>query len=158
MGAPIFMAGASPRLLWFPVVVCRRRPDNVLESLFHAISLMAIFIIAWGVGIYYFLVKQKHVSTTLTSYAFWQRFCSLFQLLSGFYLNRIVFVGAFYHFTGGLCLSVRMRFFIANEIDASDFVLRNSSWNCEHCFHYSYDWFYYIFLYFLFLLGSISHN
>lgn len=35
-------------------------PDNIARSLFHAISLMAIFIIAWGVGILlFFLVKQK---------------------------------------------------------------------------------------------------
>lgn len=61
-------------------------PDNIARSLFHAISLMAIFIIAWGVGILlFFLVKQKDVFTTLASYAFfWQRFCSLFQLLSSF--------------------------------------------------------------------------
>lgn len=74
-------------------------PDNIARSLFHAISLMAIFIIAWGVGILLFLVKQKHVSTTLASYAF---FGSGFVLYSNCYrvfsLNRIVFVGAFLSF------------------------------------------------------------
>lgn len=61
-------------------------PDNIARSLFHAISLMAIFIIAWGVGILlFFLVKQKARIHDLSFLRlFWQRFCSLFQLLSSF--------------------------------------------------------------------------
>ncbi|EJC0873512.1 hypothetical protein MX136_004610, partial [Salmonella enterica] len=35
-------------------------PDNIARSLFHAISLMAIFIVAWGAGIFlFFVVKRK---------------------------------------------------------------------------------------------------
>ncbi|SUI20535.1 putative inner membrane protein [Salmonella enterica subsp. salamae] len=61
-------------------------PDNIARSLFHAISLMAIFIIAWGVGILlFFVVKQKARINDLSFLRlFLQLFCSLFQLLSNF--------------------------------------------------------------------------
>ncbi len=42
------------RVLWFPWWYVGVGPDNIARSLFHAISLMAIFIIAWGVGILLF--------------------------------------------------------------------------------------------------------
>lgn len=131
-------------------------PDNIARSLFHAISLMAIFIIAWGVGILlFFLVKQKarihdlsFLRLFLAAVLFFIPIVIEFSLLTESFLWELFFIILLV----ALCLSVGMRFysklmpvicFYATQLGA------------KALFHYSYAWFYYIFFYIFFFCWNL---
>lgn len=104
MGERLFLWLGRLRVLWFPWWYVGVGPDNIARSLFHAISLMAIFIIAWGVGILlFFLVKQKarihdlsFLRLFLAAVLFFIPIVIEFSLLTESFLWEL-----FYHFTGG---------------------------------------------------------
>ncbi|EHW9504635.1 hypothetical protein K3M47_004548, partial [Salmonella enterica] len=110
-------------------------PDNIARSLFHAISLMAIFIIAWGVGILlFFLVKQKarihdisFLRLFLAAVLFFIPIVIEFSLLTESFLWELFFIILLV----ALCLSVGMRFY-SKLMPVICFT--QLSWVRRHCF------------------------
>ncbi|ELL0452475.1 hypothetical protein RWF84_004582, partial [Salmonella enterica] len=90
-------------------------PDNIARSLFHAISLMAIFIVAWGAGIFlFFVVKRKtHINDLsflrlfLAAILFFIPIVIEFSILTSSFLWELFFAVLLV----ALCLSVGMRFY-----------------------------------------------
>lgn len=83
MGERLFLWLGVSAYYGFPWWYVGVGPDNIARSLFHAISLMAIFIVAWGAGIFlFFVVKRKtHINDLSFLRLFWQLFYFSFQLL-----------------------------------------------------------------------------
>lgn len=135
MGERLFLWLGSLRVLWFSVVVCRCWPRQIARSLFHAISLMAIFIVAWGGGILlFFVVKQKaHINNLsflrlfLAAISFFIPIVIEFSILTNSFLWELFFVVLLV----ALFLSVGMRFY-SKLMPVICFT--QLSWVRRHCF------------------------
>ncbi|EKA6374462.1 hypothetical protein OL084_004717, partial [Salmonella enterica] len=110
-------------------------PDNIARSLFHAISLMAIFIVAWGAGIFlFFVVKRKtHINDLsflrlfLAAILFFIPIVIEFSILTSSFLWELFFAVLLV----ALCLSVGMRFY-SKSMPVICFT--QLSWVRKHCF------------------------